>query len=100
MSNMPPCGACSYTPSTSTLSISISPKFVGTLHSGRLILRFDTGAEVTYPIPNRLGGGDSVVLGGLARPLGARVDAATIAWSLTGDPAGRTTMEQRIAVLQ
>ncbi len=98
MSNLPPCGACSYTPATETLSITISPKFVGKLHSGRLILRSETGEEITHAFPNVLGGGDSAVLQGLGRPVGFKVRAALLAWLVAGDPAGKTAVEQPIFV--
>jgi hypothetical protein len=100
MSNLPPCGACSYTPATETLSISISPFFIGTLHSGRLMLRSDTGHEVTFTIPNRLTGGESIVLTGVSRPPGTKVKSAMLTWSVKGDPSGHTTAEQYIAVHQ
>lgn len=98
MSNLPPCGACSYTPETGTLSISISPKFVGTLHSGRLILRGETGEEITHAFPNVLAPGDSAVLQGLGRPAGFKVRAATLAWVVAGGAGGETATEQSIFV--
>lgn len=98
MSNLPPCGACSYTPETGTLSISISPKFVGTLYKGRLILKAETGEEIVHAFPNILAAGDSAVLEGLGRPAGFKVRAATLAWMVSGGPAGQTSMEQAIFV--
>lgn len=98
MSNLPPCGACSYTPATGTLSISISPKFVGKLHSGRLILRAENGEEVTHSFPNVLAAGDSAVVQGLARPAGFKVRAATLAWIVADGPGGETSTEQAIFV--
>ena len=98
MSNLPPCGACAYTPATETLSISISPFFVGTLYGGRLMLRSDTGQEVTHTISNRLVGGESVVLTGLGKPPGNAVKSARLVWSVRGDPSGQTIAEQYIAV--
>jgi hypothetical protein len=100
MSNLPPCGACSYTPATETLAISISPLFVGVLSEGRLTLRSDTGAEIIHPIPYRLGAGGTAIVKGLGKPMGARVARATLAWAVVGDPAGATSTEQPIAVNQ
>src|SRR5689334_21304198 len=91
MSNLPPCGACAYTPATATLCISISPFFIGTLYGGRLTLRSDTDQEVTYTIPNRLVGGESVVVKGLSKPPGATVKSALLVWSVRGDPSGQTS---------
>ena len=98
MSNLPPCGACSYTPAEGTLSITISPKFVGKLHSGRLILRSETGEEITHALPHVLGGGDRAVVKGLDRPAAFKVRAARLAWAVAGDPGGKTRVEQAILV--
>lgn len=99
MSNLPPCGACSYTSVTETVSISISSSFIGTLSNGTLTLRSDTGAVLTHSIPNRLSGGEALVLSGLAKPSGQSVDMASLAWAVAGDPNGQTTTEQTISVL-
>ncbi len=100
MSNLPPCGACSYTSASETVSISISSLFIGTLSNGRLTLRSNTGALVTHEISQRLVGGQSVVIRGLAKPAGNRIDSATLSWSVSGDPEGRTTTEETIFVEQ
>lgn len=100
MSNLPPCGACSYTPATETLSISISPLFVGTVSDGRLTLASDTGEEVIHSIPYRLGAGGTAIVKGLAKPGGRRVTRATLAWAVAGDPAGATSTVQPIALNQ
>lgn len=100
MSNLPPCGACSYTSASETLSISIAPAFIGTLSEGRLTLRSNTGAVVTHYIPNRLIGGQSVTVKELARPAGDRIDSAVLAWSVSGDPEAQTSTEDTIFVEQ
>lgn len=98
MSNLPPCGACSYTPAEGTLSLTISPKFVGKLHSGRLTLRSETGEEITHALPHVLGGGDRALVKGLHRPTTFKVRAAKLTWSVQGDPTGETQVEQTILV--
>jgi hypothetical protein len=98
MSNLPPCGACSYTLSTKTLSIRISPTFVGTLSEGRLTLRSSTGAEVVHPIPQRLRAGSVATLRGLTGPDGRKIAEATLGWTVAGDPTGQTSIEVPIAV--
>jgi len=100
MSNLPPCGACSYTSASETLSISISPAFIGSLSDGHLTLRSNTGAVITHAISQRLVGGQSVVVRGLGKPAGSHLDGATLAWSVSGDPEGRTTTEEAIFVEQ
>ena len=72
--------------------------FEGLDGTGRLLLRSDTGQEITHTIPSRLVGGESVVLAGLTKPQGNSVKAAMICWCVMGDPSGQTTVEQYIAV--
>lgn len=100
MSNLPPCGACSYTPAIETLSISISPKFVGVLSDGHLKLVSSTGEEVVHAIPYRLGAGGTAIVKGLTKPAGGSIARATLSWVLSGDPAGQQTVEQAIDVNQ
>lgn len=100
MSNLPPCGACSYAFATETLTISISPAFVGTLTRGRLTLRSDTGEEIVHSIPHRLSAGGTVIVKGLTRPPGKKIEQATLGFAVSGDPSGMTKTELPIPVVQ